>query len=54
MDEVISAAEDRLLTTLDAIAAGHFPPRPLKKSMCGPCPYTTVCRREYVEEQHEG
>ena len=35
------------------IAAGHFPPRPLKKSMCGPCPYVAVCRREYVEEQHE-
>ncbi len=53
MDELIATAEDRLLTTLDDIAAGHFPPRPLKKSMCGPCPYVAVCRREYVEEQHE-
>jgi RecB family exonuclease len=53
MDEVIASAEDRLLATLDNIAAGHFPPRPLKKSMCGPCPYATVCRLEYVEEQHE-
>ena len=53
IDAGIRWTEDRLLATLDNIAAGHFPPRPLKKSMCGPCPYATVCRLEYVEEQHE-
>ncbi len=49
VDELITDAEDRLLTTLDRIAAGHFPPQPLRKSMCGACPYVAVCRLEYVE-----
>jgi RecB family exonuclease len=49
VDELIGDAEDRLLTTLDRIAAGHFPPQPSKRSLCGPCPYAVVCRLEYVE-----
>ncbi len=49
VDELISDAEDRLLTTLDRIAAGQFPPQPQRKSICGPCPYGAVCRLEYVE-----
>jgi RecB family exonuclease len=50
IDELIHDAQDRLLTTLDRIAEGRFPPQPAKKSMCGPCPYAAVCRLEYVEE----
>lgn len=49
VDELIADAEDRLLNTLDRIAAGQFPAQPSKKSLCGPCPYSTVCRLEYVE-----
>jgi RecB family exonuclease len=49
VDDLISDAQDRLLTTLDRIAEGRFPARPLKKSLCGPCPYVAVCRLEYVE-----
>ena len=48
IDELIEAAQHRLLTTLDRIAEGRFPPQPSKKSICGPCPYVTVCRLEYV------
>lgn len=50
LDELIADAQDRLLITLDRIAAGHFPPQPLRRSLCGSCPYVAVCRLEYVEE----
>jgi hypothetical protein len=53
IDELIDTAQDRLLTTLDRIAEGRFPPQPAKKSMCGPCPYVAVCRLEYVEPDVE-
>jgi RecB family exonuclease len=49
VDDLIGDAQDRLLTTLDRIAEGRFPAQPLKKSLCGPCPYVAVCRLEYVE-----
>ncbi len=49
LDEVIEEAEDRALRALDHIAAGHFPVRPLKKSVCGPCSFRAVCRLQIVE-----
>ncbi|MGE3274744.1 MAG: PD-(D/E)XK nuclease family protein [Vicinamibacterales bacterium] len=49
LGELLAEAEDRTLATLDAIGAGHFPPAPARKSLCGPCPYQAVCRREWVE-----
>jgi RecB family exonuclease len=51
IDELIDDAQERLLTALDDIAAGHFPARPSRKSLCGPCPYATVCRLEYVDDE---
>ena len=48
-DELIASAQGRLIDTLDDIAAGAFPPRPARRSLCGPCPYRAVCRLEYVE-----
>ena len=48
LDAFIAEAEQRLIDALDRIAAGHFPPQPAKKSMCGPCAYRTICRLEYV------
>jgi RecB family exonuclease len=53
LDELIDAAQDRLLTTLDDIAAGSFPPRPARKSMCTACPYSAVCRLERIEPDDE-
>jgi hypothetical protein len=50
LDAVIADAEDRFLHTLDAIAAGHFPPQPTPRSLCNTCPYETVCRKNIVEE----
>lgn len=52
-DELLEDAQDRLLAALDDIAGGHFPPRPSRKSLCGPCPYRAVCRLEIVEQTPE-
>jgi RecB family exonuclease len=49
LDELVADAHDRLLTTLDRIAEGRFPPQPAKKSLCGYCPYAAVCRLDYVD-----
>ena len=43
-DELVSAAEERLVTALDRIAAGDFPPRPETRSICNMCGYVAVCR----------
>jgi RecB family exonuclease len=53
-DELIADAQERLIETLDDIAAGLFPPRPSKRALCGPCPYRAVCRLEIVEARTEG
>ena len=52
-DELIADAQARLIATLDDIAGGVFPPRPARRSLCGSCPYRTVCRLDYVEAAPE-
>ena len=44
IEELVIAAEHRLVGALDNIAAGHFPPRPSEQSLCRTCPYVSVCR----------
>ena len=41
---LITDAEDRLVTALDNIASGHFPPKPNQKSLCTMCAFVAVCR----------
>jgi RecB family exonuclease len=53
LDQLITAAEGRLLSTLDAIESGTFPPRPAKKSLCTTCAFSAVCRKEWVEAADE-
>jgi RecB family exonuclease len=53
LDELLDDAQDRTIATLDRIAEGEFPPRPAKRSLCGPCPYRTVCRLEIVDANQE-
>ena len=48
-DELLDEAQERLITALDGIAGGHFPPQPARRALCGPCPYRAVCRLEIVE-----
>jgi ATP-dependent helicase/nuclease subunit B len=45
---ILAAARDRLVTVLDGVAAGAFPPRPHEPRMCGYCAYPSVCRKDYV------
>ena len=49
LDDLIADAERRTVDALDLIATGHFAPRPVKKSLCGPCSYRAVCRLEIVD-----
>lgn len=51
--DLIAAAEDRLLHTLESIEAGRFPPRPARKSLCATCAFAAVCRKDWVEDEDE-
>jgi RecB family exonuclease len=42
--ELVTTAEHRLVQTLDDIAAGHYPPRPETRNLCGMCAFVAVCR----------
>lgn len=53
LDDVIADAQDRLIRALDDIAAGRFPARPAKKSLCNSCSYRAVCRLDIVAEPAE-
>jgi len=53
LDDLVLDAQDRLVRTLDDIGRGSFPPRPARKSMCGPCGYRAVCRLEIVAAETE-
>jgi len=44
-DELSAAAAERLVATLDNIAAGHYPARPETKNLCSMCAFTAVCRQ---------
>jgi RecB family exonuclease len=45
---VLADAEERLLTTVDAIIDGRFPPTPDDVYRCETCSYSDVCRKDYV------
>jgi len=47
-DEVLAAAQARLIAAVDGIERGSFPPTPEDAFLCGFCAYGTVCRKEYV------
>ncbi len=53
LDDVLKAAESRLVQALDDISAGHFPPRPVPRSLCRTCPFDSVCRKAFVEADDE-
>jgi len=43
-EDLTTSAGHRLVATLDAIAAGHYPARPETKNLCTMCAFTAVCR----------
>jgi ATP-dependent helicase/nuclease subunit B len=45
---VLAEAQQRLVDTVDAIAAGEFPPRPDDVWRCETCSFAAVCRKDYV------
>jgi len=47
-DKVLADAQERLVNTIDAIHAGHFPPTPDDVYRCETCSYAAVCRKDYV------
>jgi RecB family exonuclease len=47
---VLNGAQQRVADTLDAIAAGRFPPAPDDVFRCETCTAAAVCRKEYVED----
>lgn len=53
LDDLLAAAEDRMLSVIDNARAGHFPPRPSPRSACGSCPFGAVCRKAFVEAEDE-
>jgi RecB family exonuclease len=49
LDDVLMAAEERMVQAIDDIGAGHFPARPVPRSLCAMCPFDSVCRKQFVE-----
>jgi ATP-dependent helicase/nuclease subunit B len=47
-EDVLQEAQTRLLTVVDAIERGEFPPTPSDVSMCMRCAFAAVCRKDYV------
>jgi RecB family exonuclease len=46
--EVLAKAQALLISTVDAIAAGRFPPTPDDVFRCETCGFASVCRKDYV------
>lgn len=46
--KVLADAQQRLVDTVDNIAAGRFPPTPDDVYRCETCTYASVCRKDYV------
>ena len=48
-EEALSSARERLHAAIDGIERGEFPPRPHDPIICTWCPFSTVCRKDYVD-----
>jgi CRISPR/Cas system-associated exonuclease Cas4 (RecB family) len=51
LDAVLADGETRLLDVVDRIERGEFPPSPLSRHQCERCPYSSVCRKDYVGDE---
>ena len=47
---ILGAARDRVFEILDAVQRGEFPPRPHDPIICSWCAYSSVCRKDYIDE----
>ena len=48
-DRVLRDGATRFVRAVEAIAAGHFPPRPAELRLCASCAFAAVCRKDYVD-----
>jgi RecB family exonuclease len=51
--DVAAAMDDgeaRVVELVEAIEAGHYPPRPIDRARCASCAFPTVCRKDYVDD----
>jgi RecB family exonuclease len=46
--DMLARAQQRVAETVEAIAAGHFPPSPDDVYRCETCSFAAVCRKDYV------
>jgi RecB family exonuclease len=51
LDAALAAGEARLVEAVDRIERGDFPPRPRQRHRCEYCPFSGVCRKDYVDER---
>jgi RecB family exonuclease len=47
-DQVLGAAQEKLIDAVEGIERGDFPPTPDDVFLCGFCSYGAVCRKDYV------
>ncbi len=47
-EQVLAAAQEKLIEAVDRIEGGRFPPTPDDVFLCGFCSYAAVCRKDYV------
>jgi RecB family exonuclease len=50
-DETMSDARARLHVVLDGIARGEFPAKPHEERWCRYCAYSSICRKDYIEDE---
>jgi ATP-dependent helicase/DNAse subunit B len=50
LDAALAAGEARLVEAVTHIEAGEFPPRPRQRHRCEYCAFSSVCRKDYVDE----
>ncbi len=51
LEEAMAAGEARLLSAIDGIERGDFPPQPDEPFMCTRCGYASVCRKDYIGDE---
>jgi RecB family exonuclease len=50
-DEALAAARSRLQDVLGGIARGEFPVKPHEPRYCRYCAYSSVCRKDYLDDE---
>jgi len=51
LDAVLADGEERLVDAVDRIERGAFPPAPAEAYRCTYCPFSGVCRKDYVGDE---